>query len=556
MKRNILTVVLVFNFVLSFSQKEDWIKLFAPTLPNIYTTSRDLIETYDKGYLITSVQTNPSSTVYKWGWLIKTDINGNILWEKKIGDGEQMLSFTEMVQSPDGGYLLSGTTDLMEGSYGDAFFMKLNACGEKEWCRVIHNNNNDNPYDYGAALYPIPDEDAYVGLVANWGVIGPGDSIQGVWLLKLNNNGNPIWIKNIFDQVHPLAWNEMPYEMFISSSGELIISGFILYGVPTGFIKPFIASANFDGTENWWSIVGNDEEYAGISHFAYEHELGYIYSTGWLADYNFPDIRHPGIHKLDIYGNQIYSKLIIDSTELAQTYCLNFVNDTIIDIAGVWNYPGQSFYNSIARIDTAGSLIFEKQILQSDYGFSNSINTFDNKSLYVGPIENGIFTNIHLHKFNSDLEYDTIYNQPYEYDYMCDDLPIVSDTIGIDDCLIWTDLPDEIKFNQLQNLVIYPNPATEKINIKLPWATVVEQPFGPFNSRHYNLQYFENSVLRIYNVNGVQVKEISLKNQQENELEINVSNFPKGMYLINLYDFSTNKSGSNKEVASGKFIVQ
>lgn len=547
MKRIILSIIFSVTFLVSSSQSNDWIRIFSPSLPNVSTTTFDLIETYDRGYIISALQTNSSSTIFRWGWLIKTDINGNKIWEKKIGNGDKLVSFAEMTQTPDGGYLLSGTTDLMEGSYGDAFFMKLNACGEKEWCRVIHNYNNDNPYDYGAAIYPVPNEDAYIGLVANWGDLGPGDSIQGIWLCKLNTYGNPIWIKNIFDKVHPLAWNEMPFEMFISSEGKLIVSGFILYGVPTGYIKPFVASANFDGTENWWSIVAQNEDLAGLANQAIEDSLGNIYATGWSANYALPEIRHPGIFKLDLNGNQIYAKHIIDSTELAKSYCMNIVSDTVLDVAGVWNYSGQLPYNTIVRIDSSGNVLFDKHIMQSEYGFSNTIKTFDSKFLYVGPVENGNYTKIHLHKFNSDLEYDSIYTQPFEYDYMCDDLPIVSDTIGIDDCDIWTGLTGDIEFDQLQNLLVYPNPAREKVSIKLPWATAVEQPFGPMTSRHYNLQYFENSVLRIYDVFGKQIMEIPLKDQQESELEINISAFPQGIYLINLYE-------NNKKMASGKFV--
>ncbi len=546
MKRIILLILLSLSISTSFSQKDNWIRIFSPLLPDVYTTSSDLIETYDKGYIITAVQTNPSSIFFKWGWLIKTDINGNKLWEKKIGNGNTVISFTDMTQTPDGGYLLSGSTDLMEGSNGDAFFMKLNACGEKEWCRVVHNYNNINPYDFGAALYPVPNENAYLGLISNWGVLLPPDSIQGIWLTKLNSFGHPIWIKNIFDQVHPMTSNEMPNHMFITYEGNLIISGFIAYG-EEGYIKPFIVSANFDGTENWWSIVAQDEEIAGIAHHAIEDDTGNIYATGWFVEYDISNNHFPGIYKLDVNGNTVYAQYIIDSSEQVNTFCVNMVNDSTLDVAAAMKYPNQLPYNTIIRIDSGGNFLFEKQIMQSDYGFSNGIRTFDDKFLYVGPFDEGNYTKIHLHKFNSDLEYDTIYNQPFEYDYLCEELPIVSDTIGIDNCDIWTNLPDEIVFKQLQNLVVYPNPARENVKIRLPWATAIEQPFGPMTSRHYNLQYFENSVLRIYDVYGKQIMEIPLKDQQESELEINISAFPQGIYLINLYE-------NNKKMASGKFV--
>jgi hypothetical protein len=540
MKKTILSFLLASIISVSFSQKDDWIRIFwEPEVSN----NTDLIETYDHGYIILA-NIFPESTVSKWGWMIKTNINGELLWSKKIGDGTTWVSFITILQTDDGGYLLSGGTTSVVELNGDPFYIKLNACGEKEWCKVFHS---ETPYDFGIRTYQVPGEDAYISLVSSWGNVGPGTEMQGIWLFKINNYGEIIWMKNIFDQVHPDAWNEMPKNMFLAQEEKLIIYGFTLFGLPTGSIKPFIVSANPDSTENWWYIIDQNQDLYGELNHAIEDNVSNIYATGWLIG-NEPGASYfPAIHKLNKFGDLIYSKQFMDSTEQANAYCVNLLNDTIIDVAGVWNYEGQPFYNSIARLDTSGNFLFEKQITQSDYSFSNTIETFDGKDLYAGPFLEGGFTKIHLYKFNSDLDYDSIYTQPFEYDYMCDDLPIVSDTIGIDDCDIWTSLPGDIEFHQLQSLVVYPNPAREKVKIKLPWATAVEQPFGPMTSRHYNLKYFENSVLRIYDVFGKQLMEIPLKDQQESELEINISSFPEGIYLINLYE-------NNKKIASGKFI--
>jgi len=544
MKRIILSILLSLTVSASFSQKDDWIRVFYEPITNL---SNDLIETYDKGYIILAT-VRPVGYPYHefWTWIIKTDINGEKLWEKKIGNGIDLCGLHDIYQTSDGGYILSGGTTLSDYTHGDTFFMKLNACGEKEWCHAFHQEDR---FDFGMNTFPVPGEDNYIALVSQWGPPGPGVELQGIWLFKLNNNGDAIWMKNIFDEVQPEAWNEIPHQMFISAEGELIISGMTLYGLPSGYHKPFIVSANFDGTENWWSIIAQDENWRGEVYDATEDAFGNIYATGWFAEYEPSEPYYPSIHKLDINGNIIFSKLIIDSTEQVNTFCVNMVNDSTLDVAAAMNYPGQQPYNTIIRIDSGGNYIFEKQILQSNFGFSNAIRTFDDKFLYVGPVMQGGNIKIHLHKFNLDLEYDTIYNQPFEYDYMCDDLPIISDTIGIDDCDIWTNLPGEIEYQQAQNLVVYPNPAREKINVKLPWATAVEQSLGPYTSRHFNLQYFEKSVLRIYDVYGKQVKEISLKYQQEKELEINISTLPPGIYLINLYE-------NKKKMASGKFIVK
>ncbi|MFW5762347.1 MAG: T9SS type A sorting domain-containing protein [Cyclobacteriaceae bacterium] len=538
MKKIILSVLLTTSVFLSYSQTEDWIRVFGGAETNF---SQDLIETYDKGYILL-VNTYPGGYP-TLSWIIKTDINGELLWEKKIGDGSTIVGFEDIHQTEDGGYILAGSNWMIDNQHGDTFFMKLNTCGEKEWCKIFHNSTQ---FDSGANIYSIPGEDTYIALVADFGQPGPGSAKKGIWLFKLNYNGEIIWMKNIFDQVHPLAWNELPKHMFLNDDGELIIYGFTLYGLPEGYKKPFVVSASTDSTENWWAIIAQNQDLRGEVKHAVEDFSGDIYATGWFDDYD-PETHHIGIHKLDKFGNIIYEKYIIDSTEQAGTYCINLLNDSTLDVAGVWFYPDQPAYNTIVRLDSNGNVLFEKQILQSDYSFSNTLETFDGKDLYVGSFKDGNFFKIQLHKFNSDLEYDSIYTQPFNYDYMCDDLPIVSDTIDIYDCAVWTSLPGEIEYRLAQYLVVYPNPATEKITIQLPKAIVEEKPWGSFTSRHFNHQYYNNSVLCIYDIFGRQVKETSLHLQQESELEINISAFPQGIYLINLYE-------NNKKMASGKFI--
>jgi hypothetical protein len=74
----IYSALLYYN---SFSQV--WPKIFGD---NIRAYSRDLIENYDFGYFISGSILRDASH-FKYGWLIKKDINGNLQWNKKFGDG-------------------------------------------------------------------------------------------------------------------------------------------------------------------------------------------------------------------------------------------------------------------------------------------------------------------------------------------------------------------------------------------------------------------------------------------------------------------------------------
>jgi len=538
--------------------EEDWIRVFWEPEK---TSPRAMIETYDHGYMLDMV-VRPDLISEKWTWLVKTDINGNVLWEKNIGNGIDIAGFHDVHQTPDGGYVLSGATNMLDEIHGDTFFMKLNACGEKEWCRIFHLAGQYTAYDFGVNIYPLDDGSGYIALVMQWGdefIPGTGVS-KGIWLFKLDNEGNSVWIKNVFDEVHPDAWAEQPKRMLMSGFKtpdglqKVIITGTTIYndyGLPYGWHKTMVCSADVEGNELWWAIFHQDSPYLSDAQNLTEDKNGNVYTVG--RDENYMDNifdYYPALFKTDPDGDTLMHKYFIDNTEAAQSFCIQIINDTILDIGGIWRYPGQPEYASIARVDTNGNLILDKQIWEGDFGLYRSIKTFDNKELFIGMFkDNDGKRKVYLHKFNSDLEYDSIYTQPMEYDYMCEELPIVSDTIDICDCAVWTILPSEIEYRMSQYLVVYPNPATTEITVRLPRYTAENRSWGEMTSRHFNAKYHENSVLYIYNIYGENVKEIPLRDVIGEEVKADISALSPGIYMINLYE-------KNRKMAGGKFVIR
>lgn len=545
MRKVIFVILSTFFITHLFCQNETWPKVYWKYKRVI---SADLIETYDLGYVILGT-IRPDGITELWTWLIKTDINGEILWEKIIGDGLHNSGFHHIFQTEDGGYVLGGHTYLLDYEHADPIFMKLNQCGEKEWCRIFYQAGPNTAYCGGKDIYPIPGEDGYIALVGNWGDDFVPGVFKGIWLFRLDNSGNLVWIKNVFDQVNPDAWNELCYDMLISKDSLCIITGCTIYndyGGMYGHDKPFVMAAGMDGSEKWWIIYGANSDYRGDVEHSTEDSKGNILTMGW-GWHQGSEGYYPTLLKADEYGNPLYWKYIIDSTEGGKAICLNEVNDTIYDIGGGWWYPGQPGHSAIARTDTNGNLILEKNVLENNYILWKSLKTFDNKELFVGENIVDGFMKIYLHKFNFDLEYDSAYTQPFEYDYMCDNLPIISDTIGITDCDVWTSLPSDIEYRLDQYLVIFPCPAENEITIRLPAATADEHKWGPMTSRHFNHRYHENSVLKIFDIYGRLIEEISLKEVEGDEMIRDVSGYNQGIYLVDLFE-------DQKLMASGKFV--
>ena len=198
------TLLICFNFLLiCFPLKsQDWIRSFTN---NDFAFPRWVIETYDKGYLLVD-----NETVYSW--LIKTDINGIKLWEKRIGNAQDHIYLGNLEQTDDGGFILGGGLGKYDPAGNDPVIIKLNPCGELEWCSVI---NTIGKYDYASRVKQTP-EGNYV-LSTLYSDPNPSNRIQ---LFKFDIYGNLLWKHNY----HPdsLVWSEDDHDVLVDNNGYLI----------------------------------------------------------------------------------------------------------------------------------------------------------------------------------------------------------------------------------------------------------------------------------------------------------------------------------------------
>ena len=153
------TIFFLFLVNLTFAQPPEigWQKRFGGNFGDI---GRSMKQTPDGGFIMGGYSLSDESfekTSYNRGgsdyWIIKTDANGTIVWDKTIGGSIQTVPSTIMkfdvlksiIVTPDGGYLLSGEsssplsadkTDVCRGDY-DFWILKLSSTGDILWQKTI-----------------------------------------------------------------------------------------------------------------------------------------------------------------------------------------------------------------------------------------------------------------------------------------------------------------------------------------------------------------------------------------------------------------------------------
>ncbi len=428
-----------------------WPKYYG--LPNSKERAKDIIEAYDKGYLILG-------SYPQFSWLIKTDINGNVLWEKIIDNYPREAATAQAIEvTADGGILLCGMALSGFSNKNCPFVMKLNACGEKEWCKIFEGSPNAFPV---ANDIKETESGDIVLLVHQFGSI-PQETIH---LFKLNAEGEVIWKKAYATMYNfPNTNTKLGESLLITKNGKYLISGGGYWeqpwnpGGPMPLTSLFIMSDS-DGNEEWVlpfglkdTIIGKTKQTMNIIDDVF---LGtgfnwpntdlikpcYMVFNSAGYELNYTIIKPDSINSLLLEGTFEISQLINTSVFSTGNFALkNGQMETIVDCI-------LNFNMNTMELNPLNNLI----CFNGRYPYTNT-KSFDNKllsnsSYYRSSTDYDIF----LAKLNLNLEYDTAYTIPITYDSLCTSGAPQSGFIYLNDCAIDIDLPGDSNCDAIVSL--------------------------------------------------------------------------------------------------------
>lgn len=168
-------------------------------------------QTIDKGYIIAG-WTSSYSVGDSDFWLVKTDENGNELWNKSYG-GEKMDSAYAVQQTADHGYIMTGATESFKsGEYFDVWLIKTDENGAMVWNKTFGGDN----WDFGYSVKQTADG----GYILTGDTLSYGAGGCDVLLIKTDTQGNTQWMKTFGGD----DW-EWGYCIDITTDGGYIISG-------------------------------------------------------------------------------------------------------------------------------------------------------------------------------------------------------------------------------------------------------------------------------------------------------------------------------------------
>jgi hypothetical protein len=460
--------------------------------------------------------------------LIKTDVNGNVIWDKKIGNGTSYNAISRVERTLDNGLILSGGTTQFNSPNFDPFIMKLNKCGELEWCRVLVLDN-ENDGDFG--VKPTLDGGYILG-----GIFYGNNPYDRIRMFKFDSIGELLWTK-IYNRTSNI--NSEDIQTMYTDDSTILMTG---SAYTPNWLRPYFIETDTAGNEKWRLVYSQhtDTSYVGAAWTSVKSRTGNYYSAGWR--YEFPELL-----KFSGQGYELMNKDLLSSSPAngGASRVLILYNDTTIIIDGGWSTDVSTYYYALMKTDTLGNIIITKFLPDpANSGSSWITKTSDNKILLIGMNFIGGSSRIVLSKFNSDLEYDSIYTRQFTYDSLCPH-PIVSDTIVPSCAVVGIDEP--FKNPETTDLKVYPNPAGSIVTIEFPKHLIIRQGNSSFGSTTV-YERWKSTTLEVFDLSGKMILQKEVVRAQTT-MELDVSAWHGGMYYFKL-------SFHGQAVAGVKVIIE
>ncbi len=302
--KTIKKITLIFTFCLLpfafYLSSDTWVKTYRP-FQEPYRQDKywieDVIITQDSGYVVSgSFELCGEYYWERWGFLMKTDKDGNVLWTVK--DSVDFMSdngdFVDFVETSDGDFITIGSR-IPSGGY----MIKRDNEGNRLW---------DMSYtSFGTkSMYNTADNNIILGGVVN----------SNIALRKIDNNGNALWTK---------SYNCGNFSM-ANSIKETSEDDYILTGLASGTGYDIIVLKTNSIGDSLWKRTFEGLGGHDIGNCIIETNENNILAGGWIIN----DGHNGFVWLLDHYGNTLWNHIYNDGIlyyilSLLQTSDDNFV---------------------------------------------------------------------------------------------------------------------------------------------------------------------------------------------------------------------------------------
>ena len=247
-------------------------------------------QTSDNGYIVAGTTTSYGAGLVDF-WLVKTDANGIMQWSRVYGGAGDDYAFC-VRQVNDGGFIVAGYTDSFGAGSSDFWLVKTDSSGIMEWNKTYGGVGSDKAFS--------------VAQTANGGYAVAGETSSfgagnlDVWLIKTDSNGNMMW-----DRTYGGASVDTARSIQETIDGGYVIAGWT-NSFGAGGTDFWLLKADSSGYLQWNKTYGDtyDEEAYAVGLTS---DQGYIIAGGMTSLYSLGGWDFWQV-KTDVNGNMQWNQ--------------------------------------------------------------------------------------------------------------------------------------------------------------------------------------------------------------------------------------------------------
>jgi len=214
------------------------------------------------------------------------------LWTKTYGSTGSDYGWS-VLQTPDGGFLMSGITNSFGAGSYDVYLVKTDANGDVMWAKTYGGSG----WDEGWSIEPTADN-GYI--IVGW-TDSYGAGQDDVYLIKMDANGDTLWTKTYggtFDEVGRA----------VKQTDD---NGYIIAGCADPFgaydLDVYLVRTDADGEALWTKIYGGLSGMDGSRAVQVTPDSCYMIA-GWTATFGTAGSEDVWLLKIDANGDTLWTK--------------------------------------------------------------------------------------------------------------------------------------------------------------------------------------------------------------------------------------------------------
>ena len=365
---------------------------------SINTPSNDMIQTIDSGFIMIggSYIENPIGLA---ALIIKTDKLGEVIWSKKFGvEGYSVVS-NYIRQTSDNGFIITGTIDTSGDLSNRIFLIKIDYLGNLIWNKVFHSSI-DSFFNNG----PLGIRQALDNGFVITGERRTQSGAQRDFLIRTDSMGNLIFSKSYWKQQH----RSRGFDLQFLDNGEIILIG--VDDPLNPYNNILLIKVNNNGIPIWSRTIGTVATDSMVipgypAHLETAPDGGYVFCVPIQDHYTNSYYNHFILTKTDSAGNLMWNYLynVIQSDEVSGCSIKNTTDGGFI-LCGDSEDSLEDDDIYLIKTDEFGNLIWNRTygtLVDHDMIGETAFQTSDNGYAIIGQDWDYSVRNIYLIKTDS-----------------------------------------------------------------------------------------------------------------------------------------------------------